>query len=1169
MTTTTIIPDQHQRQRALATDTSFIVQAPAGSGKTELLTQRFLALLAQVEKAPEEIIAITFTRKAAAEMQARILAALRMAVEQEKPKAPHALQTWQLAYNVLRRDQECGWELLHNPNRLRIQTIDSLCASLVRRMPLLASFGAAPQIIEDASVLYQHAVRTVLHGLEGAESWSDSLESLLFHLDNDHSKVEQLLLNMLSRREQWLPHILGCNARTVLELALQHIVIAAMQKVQGCFPFEFVEELLILAEFATGNIQQDRMSPNAKIATQLPDTEIDTLGQWQQLATLLLTQDRQWRKTVTKNQGFPAASASTNVVEKQQFIDMKQRMLVLLAKLTENESLRFALEELLDAPPPYYNEQQWCIVDALVNLLPILVAALQLEFQECGQVDHAEIMLKALQSLGEPEAPTDLALILDHQIRHLLVDEFQDTSASQFRLLQLLTAGWENNAGRSLFLVGDPMQSIYRFRKAEVGIFLRAWNEGIGAITLETLLLSSNFRSEASIVNWINNSFKTILPAKNDIETSAVAYQTAVAINTFDNVAAVQIHPLIDVDNHIEANTVVNIVKAMQASNPNDSIAILVMARSHLEAIIPLLQQQGVPFRAVEIENLFHRMVIQDLYSLTCALLHPGDRLAWLAILRAPWCGLTLTDLHAVVHAKTGYAQPVTIWEQLQKLDKSNLTADAIERLNRFVTIIKSALKQRRRSSLRAWIESVWLALGGPACVPHALDLENAQAFFRLLEQQENGGEIADMNVFAKRLQTLTAHASQDPTTKLEIMTIHKAKGLEFDCVILPGLHRPARLDEHQLLLWAEQPQNNGENDLIIAPIKATGTHEDAIYDYLRRLDAKKARHEAGRLLYVAATRAKKTLHLVAQAGVDEKNTDELKKPSGGSLLGQLWNQVEPTFKSCLDAARRNQKDEPAKQIFIAPLHNRLNRLSTTWHNPLLISPPLLSRNEKMLAKDSLLSDVETQHKEAHVAFAEVPEKNELSYATDCTVEALRIIGIVTHYFLQHISEQDINQLAADWISSQQQLIQQVLINQGLAKTDLALGVSTVSSALQNILQDEQGRWILDHKHAAAHSEFPISAMLNNELVHLIIDRTFIDKGTRWIIDYKIADYRGVDLQAFLDEQQRLYSPQLQQYAAAMSLLDERPIRLGLYFPLLRAWREIAFVHSHAKRRLV
>ncbi|CAN5336055.1 UvrD-helicase domain-containing protein [soil metagenome] len=1149
MTTEITIPDQYQRQRALATDTSFIVQAPAGSGKTELLTQRFLALLAEVEKAPEEIIAITFTRKAAAEMQARILAALHKALEQEKPEAAHALQTWQLARRVLARDQECGWELLHNPNRLRIQTIDSLCASLVRRMPLLASFGAAPQIIEDASVLYQHAVRTVLHGLENSETWSDSLESLLLHLDNDHSKVEQLLLNMLARREQWLPHILGCNARTVLELALQHIVIAAMQKVQKRFPFEFVEELLILAEFAASNLQQHNANP----LLQLPATKIDALEQWQQIATLLLTQDRQWRKTVNKNQGFPAASASANVVEKQQLIDMKQRMLVLLAKVTEHESLRFALEELLDAPPPYYNEQQWCIVDALVNILPTLVAALQLEFQECGQVDHAEIMLKALQSLGEPEAPTDLALILDHQIRHLLVDEFQDTSASQFRLLQLLTAGWENNSGRSLFLVGDPMQSIYRFRKAEVGIFLRAWNEDIGSIRLETLLLSSNFRSEAGIVNWINNSFKTILPSENDIETSAVAYQTAVAIDTFDNDTAVQTHPLIDVNNQIEADTIVNIVKATQAHNPDDSIAILVMARSHLEAIIPLLQQQNMPFRAVEIENLFHRMVIQDLYSLTCALLHPGDRLAWLAILRAPWCGLTLTDLHAIVQGQT---ELITIWQQLQKLDKLNLTADATERLSCFVTVIKSALKQRRRSSLRAWIESVWLALGGPACVSHALDLENAQAFFKLLEQQEQGGEIADMHVFATRLQKLTAHANQDPTTKLEIMTIHKAKGLEFDCVILPGLHRPARLDEHQLLLWAEQPQNNGENDLIIAPIKATGTDEDAIYDYLRRLEAQKAYHEAGRLLYVAATRAKKALHLIAQTRVDEKNTDEIKKPSNGSLLGQLWKQLEPTFKYCLDVMRQNPQTASVKPNSIATHYGRLTRLTSTWHNPLLIHLPLLQRSEKTKTPAPLpgLSEQE------QLIVETLREPSPLTPLPECRergTELLRIVGIATHYFLQHISKLDINQFAPDWITSQQQLMHQVLINQGLAKTDLALGVSTVSSALQNILQDTQGRWILDHKHEEARSELSISAMLNNELMHLIIDRTFIDNGTRWIIDYKIADYRGTDLPGFLDQQQQLYYPQLQQYAAAMNLLDERPIRLGLYFPLLQAWREI------------
>src|SRR5437763_11139563 len=114
------LKDAYERQRALDPTQSFIVQAPAGSGKTELLTQRYLVLLGCV-KQPEEILAITFTKKSAAEMRSRIIAALKNVCENPEPSVPHAQQTWQLAKQAMERNDSLGWNLLDNPNRLQIQ----------------------------------------------------------------------------------------------------------------------------------------------------------------------------------------------------------------------------------------------------------------------------------------------------------------------------------------------------------------------------------------------------------------------------------------------------------------------------------------------------------------------------------------------------------------------------------------------------------------------------------------------------------------------------------------------------------------------------------------------------------------------------------------------------------------------------------------------------------------------------------------------------------------------------------------------------------------------------------------------------------------------------------------------------------------------------------------
>ena len=196
--------DLDQRTQAISPDASFIVQAPAGSGKTELLIQRYLRLLAVVDS-PEEIVAITFTRKAAAEMRGRVIKALET-VNEIAPDAA-AEKTVELARQAIAQDEKYDWQLADNPGRLRIQTIDSLCAFLTRQMPILARFGAQPETLDDARELYQQAAANTLAEIESGQGWSDAIAVLLTHLDNDLPRVRDMLAGMLARRDQWLRHI--------------------------------------------------------------------------------------------------------------------------------------------------------------------------------------------------------------------------------------------------------------------------------------------------------------------------------------------------------------------------------------------------------------------------------------------------------------------------------------------------------------------------------------------------------------------------------------------------------------------------------------------------------------------------------------------------------------------------------------------------------------------------------------------------------------------------------------------------------------------------------------------------------------------------------------------------------------------------------------------------
>ncbi|MCL5261338.1 MAG: PD-(D/E)XK nuclease family protein, partial [Gammaproteobacteria bacterium] len=273
--------DNREREEALNITKSFIVQAPAGSGKTTLLTKRFIKLLAQA-KHPENILAITFTRLAANEMRDRILEALELRAEDESIQ--------ELALQVLKQDHKQQWNLLKNPERLRIQTIDALCLSLTERLPILAKLESSANIASNAEAenCYRLATRELLEHLQDSD-YAPYLEVILLYLHNNWGKLEKLCIEMLKRRLQWLPHVAGNKQdRKTLEIALEQITQENIEKVLQFFPQELKPELLDLLAYAKENLSAT--SPNLH-------APIDAWGfqDWEFVATLLLTSTFAWR----------------------------------------------------------------------------------------------------------------------------------------------------------------------------------------------------------------------------------------------------------------------------------------------------------------------------------------------------------------------------------------------------------------------------------------------------------------------------------------------------------------------------------------------------------------------------------------------------------------------------------------------------------------------------------------------------------------------------------------------------------------------------------------------------------------------------------------------------------------------------------------------------------
>lgn len=1055
--TSSIEKDLQHRKLALQLGQSFIVQAPAGSGKTELLIQRFLTLLNTV-KSPEEILAITFTKKAANEMRARVMKALQFAATHEIPHDAHQQLTWTLAKNALKKDVEYHWQLLENPNRLRIQTIDSLCTFLTKQLPLLSHFGGQPDIAENPTILYSEATETVLDFIEENDEWANSIAHLLTHLDNDLNKLQTLLMSLLAKRDQWLPFIQIEMTNQAIKLKLEEYL-------------HHINEMHIT--------YLNDIFPN-HLLNQLGSFDISSKNDWLIIAESLLTKQFTFRK--------------------------KGPLKKIIDELEENELVRAALEELHYLPDETYLSDQWNILKNLLQVLKLSAAQLHLIFQKYGQIDFIENAQAALVALGDEDHPTDLALALDYQINHLLIDEFQDTSYSQYQLLEKMTAGWQRDDGRTLFIVGDPMQSIYRFREAEVGLFLKIRQYGLKNVALTPLTLSQNFRSTHDVIHWNNKHFKQIFPEKNNIATGAVTFTESEAPMQKSNESEsnIEIKGFHTSEPKAQANETVRIILEKLKNSDKKTIAVLVRSRSHLKHIIPALKAENIPFHSINIDALSERQCIQDILSLTRALINPSDRIAWLSILRAPWIGLTLHDLHRISNEKS----TALIIDQISNDQLINtLSDDGKNRLKKALPILLASQHARARQPIRTWIESTWLKLGGPASLQEKHELSDIKTYFELLESMTQQNTFLNLDLLNEEIKKLYA-SSQKENARVYLMTIHSSKGLEFDTVILPHLEGKTPSDELALMQWIEQPLNEHEMALLLAPIHATGDEKNKLYNYIARLKKIKFQHEQNRLFYVAATRAKSDLYLLFNVETDKNNEYKI---SSNSFLSKLWPLIERRHEFI--QTTMNVSETAKKQI-----QKKIRRFSSTWKNPFDIDEktPLFIHQK---ATGFMLS-------------------NQDALTT----------GTITHRLLEIISHMSVDTWQALSTQKQAEFLVRQLRQAGTHHTVLPSIKEKIMHAIHQTLNHPKGLWILK-PHREARSEFALTAIVDDKPLQLVIDRTFIDEeNTRWIIDYKTT-LDDVDTEK--------YEAQLKQYAAAFKLLEERPSRLALYFPMTGKWHEV------------
>jgi ATP-dependent exoDNAse (exonuclease V) beta subunit len=1106
-------PDQTQRDKALDPARSILVRAPAGSGKTTLLAERFLRLLAEVDE-PGQVVAITFTNAAAAEMRNRILDELR----KDDPSP--------LARRALEHSQRRGWNLLDLPAQLRISTIDSFCRDLALQQPLISGLGGSLEIAEQPTELYRRAARRTLEEIGNAGSpVSAAAETLLLWRDNNWKEMEELLVNMLGERDRWM---------------------------------------------------------HAFVLTSSPH--------WDAL---------------------------------------RERLEMSLTRAAR------------DTTECGYTEKEWEIVRACFTLLRQAAAYLRITFAEAGVVDFIEVAQIALGVLrGEDDQPTEAAMALADRIRHLLVDEFQDTSRRQHELLGRLIAAWPQPEGRTCFVVGDPMQSIYFFRGADAELFPRVENIGLdipneSALRFDSVHLKANFRSAPPLVERLNEVFAQIfalddgsgiefsqaLPAREDFAPSgplAVANSSpgmwlhlefvpqVMRTNSKgytrerkeeiqaqrDAAAQRQTEEIVDVirnrENKIEEATSWNETHKDTDAKKKYRIAVLGRTRKALVPVAQALREANIPFRAIELEPLQDRPEIVDALTLARALLNPQDRVAWLGVLRAPWCGLSLADLHTLTSADDEQLKsrpvPELLAERTQLLSQDGRLAAA--RVLEAVAHAEHLRSTQPAASPGTWLEQVWLRLGGAQCVD-ATARANLDLLWRCLDNLPQGEQDFLGPGLDAALNKL--NAQPDPTASsdcgVQLMTIHKSKGLEFEVVVVPDLQASTGRGSRKLLSWLErglapdadavdEDSAGAITEFLVAPLQPKGAESGSAKSLVDKAHRERESQETRRLLYVAATRAREELHLFARPEFKTADDQSLALvPPTGNLLATAWpglrDEVQGSFEDWRSAqsALTAQTDEShiidslaasAEKVIAMPTPPDVSAPTPT---PLRRLPPSFRPAS---------AEFPSAAEEPLAGAGRLYERHEGGLIS-------RALGKAVHELFQHLAQLLATGASESARNALARLQPRIAANLRATGSDASQADRIAAQALAMVLRaadDPQAQWILA-AHTDAASEARWTGVVAGKLRTVQVDRVFCagptprstdDNSTWWIIDYKTADYKtaqgdGLDPKAALAELRSEFAPQIEAYAKILRNLHgaDAPVRGGLYYPrmALLDWWEL------------
>ncbi|ABD56983.1 double-strand break repair helicase AddA [Jannaschia sp. CCS1] len=860
--------DDATRAQTRAADpaTSTWLGANAGSGKTRVLTDRVARLLLDGVP-PERILCLTYTKAAAMEMQNRLFSRLgtwAMKDDAALRDTLGAIGVGGLTPELLDTARTLFARAIEAPGGLKIQTIHSFCASVLRRFPLEAR--VSPAFTEIDERVQARLLADLLDDMADTEAGRAALDFIAPYLSGDDSAVA-LARSVAGKAEALMP---AADWDTICDFA-------------GISPTLAEDD--VFATALTGDeadlfqILRTHLDPTVKTQVKLGqdlaglDLDTPTPATLKELERIFLFGPTAKTPFTPKIDGIASAKVRTTIGNDMAAInDLAERV-------AEARTLRTGLETA---------RKTHALHQFAARFLPAYARAKEAR----GWLDFDDLIDKTRALLSDTKVAQWVLFRLDGGIDHILVDEAQDTAPRQWDIVQRLAEDFAAGEGartdvqRTIFVVGDKKQSIYSFQGADPSEFdrmrahFKARLDEIDAPFQDAALIHS-FRSAAPILSLVDRvAAKLGAPGLGDhIEHKAFfdakpgrvdLWPAIEQVKGGDKPAWNDPQDLVSEDHHssVLAQTVAAQIGAMVAAPPMidvegkrraltaGDILILVRSRSPLfHKIIAELKRADLPVAGVDRSQLTSPLAVKDLMALCRFLATPEDDLSLACVLRSPLCGLSEAQLYDLAHGRPGF-----LWSAMRDRISDFEDAHAILKDLRDSADFLKPYDLLERALIRHDGRRRLIARLGPEA-EDAVDAMLAQAL------AYEATEVPSLTGFAGWLDSGDVQVKRDLSQaegQIRVMTVHGAKGLEAPVVILPDCAQKQGRGSSVSLL---QPDGA---PLIWAPGK--GDEVDAVTD---AADLKKQREaeEANRLLYVALTRAETWL-IVAASGQLGKGDD-------------------------------------------------------------------------------------------------------------------------------------------------------------------------------------------------------------------------------------------------------------------------------------------------------